>query len=1321
MKATRIIGGIFLVLIAGVVFAQGIPQLINYQGRLTDDTGLPVDGTTVDMEFSIWDKEITVESVIDESAIMNGTSPIALSHQDLVPGTEVVTAVGGVPTYETPRDYLMDYINGTITRVPTGFILDGQEVEVDYDWTDYGSQLWSEPQAGVLVTGGIYNVILGSVNPIAPSFLSGSMLYFEMKVEGETLLPRSLLTSVPFAHKAASVPDSSITSAMIADGTITGSDIDLQTITGSNIADETITSTQIQDLSIAGSDLQNDSLGTDQIQDIYVLNTGDTVTGDLQVDGNEYVGLDLTVTGGNIGLGTAPDALYGIVNDSFFAPDYGAYLFGATRGIQAFWSPNMGVHYAYLASQNYGVYARSGNSGETGNMYGGQFSGYSDDSATGVSGQAFGFGTQSAYGIQGFAANYSSGPAVGGYFDAVDLGTGTHYGVYSSATSSSPIAAYGVYGVGINSLTGPAYGGYFITASSGTGPHYGVHGYGLGNSASPSCGVTGQAVNISTGDAYGGFFDVSVSGTGIHYGIYASAEDYAGWFQGGQVHIGDAGTVDYLDSDGDLYVEDALEVDGAAYFSGGLEAPGAIDASDVNFNYAGSTSPGGAAIDLDCADCVDGTEVAFNYAGSASEGGAASDLSCTDCVSASEAEFNYAGSTSEGGAATDLSCIDCLNVTEIEDIYVLNSGDTMYGDLTLSSSDLLLPDSSSQIRFTHASSGYLMNVENSTNSGIYYDATNNYWSWIQSGITRGRIDLDNGYLEASQFRDMDNASYYLDPSSMTSGRMYGNLQIGNGSPSDDDNIYFDQNSEYLRWEDANARFSFSDDISAESFYDFNNTTYYLDPSALTSGRMYGNFQIGYGSSSDDDYLYFDQNSEYLSWTNAATEFYLTDDLHVSGDMIVTGGDVYNDSAYLMISADDNVYVVMDNNNDDPDTRAIIFGKNSRSAPTEIMRIQENGNVGIGTTVPGAKLDIRSSGTGDILNLYDGATEVVTVIDGGNVGIKTTTPGATLDIRNSGTEDILNIYDGASEVMTVIDGGNVGIGTNSPGYQLEVRTSDQERAIVGINTRAGVGNSGIYGAAVAGYDEQIGVRGYAYIYSALDYDGYGVYGEADCDDSAGSGVDGYGGYFRAYANGFAYGVYAYADSDNASTYGIFASTGGGPDPYAGYFSGDVHVSGSLSKGMGSFKIDHPLDPENKYLMHSFVESPDMMNVYNGNVLLDSNGEAWVELPEWFEALNRDFRYQLTCIGGFAPVYVQEEISGNQFKIAGGEPGMKVSWQVTGIRQDAFAEANRIQVEVEKSEEDKGKYIHPEVFGKAEELGIDYKHKVKHKDKEKKSSD
>ncbi|UCE17607.1 MAG: hypothetical protein JSV84_12065 [Gemmatimonadota bacterium] len=157
----------------------------------------------------------------------------------------------------------------------------------------------------------------------------------------------------------------------------------------------------------------------------------------------------------------------------------------------------------------------------------------------------------------------------------------------------------------------------------------------------------------------------------------------------------------------------------------------------------------------------------------------------------------------------------------------------------------------------------------------------------------------------------------------------------------------------------------------------------------------------------------------------------------------------------------------------------------------------------------------------------------------------------------------------------------------------------------------------------------------------------------------------------------------------------------------FVSDVLQVQGILSKPAGSFKIDHPLDPENKFLYHSFVESPDMMNIYNGNVALDESGEAWVELPDWFGALNKDFRYQLTCIGGYAPVYVAEKIQSNRFQIAGGHSGLEVSWQVTGIRQDAYAEANRIQVEEDKSPEQRGTYLHPECFGKPESYRLSYK--------------
>lgn len=149
-------------------------------------------------------------------------------------------------------------------------------------------------------------------------------------------------------------------------------------------------------------------------------------------------------------------------------------------------------------------------------------------------------------------------------------------------------------------------------------------------------------------------------------------------------------------------------------------------------------------------------------------------------------------------------------------------------------------------------------------------------------------------------------------------------------------------------------------------------------------------------------------------------------------------------------------------------------------------------------------------------------------------------------------------------------------------------------------------------------------------------------------------------------------------------------------FAGKFIGNVDVQGTLTKSAGTFKIDHPLDPARKYLSHAFVESAEMKNIYDGLVVLDACGEATVELPRWFEALNRDFRYQLTCLGGYAPVYIAEEIQDHRFKIAGGKVGMKVCWLVTGIRQDAYAQTHPLIVEQEKGEQELDSYRHPELY-------------------------
>jgi hypothetical protein len=147
-------------------------------------------------------------------------------------------------------------------------------------------------------------------------------------------------------------------------------------------------------------------------------------------------------------------------------------------------------------------------------------------------------------------------------------------------------------------------------------------------------------------------------------------------------------------------------------------------------------------------------------------------------------------------------------------------------------------------------------------------------------------------------------------------------------------------------------------------------------------------------------------------------------------------------------------------------------------------------------------------------------------------------------------------------------------------------------------------------------------------------------------------------------------------------------------------GNLFVTGFVSKGGGGFLIDHPLRPGSDYLEHSFVEGPERLNVYRGTIALDERGRATVRLPLDMNALNTDLSYQLTPVGAPAPglhVARRATDTGTSFRIAGGVPGQLVCWQVTGVRQDAWAQANPLRVERRKPRAHQGRYLHPEALG------------------------
>jgi hypothetical protein len=353
-----------------------------------------------------------------------------------------------------------------------------------------------------------------------------------------------------------------------------------------------------------------------------------------------------------------------------------------------------------------------------------------------------------------------------------------------------------------------------------------------------------------------------------------------------------------------------------------------------------------------------------------------------------------------------------------------------------------------------------------------------------------------------------------------------------------------------------------------------------------------------------------------------------------------------------------------------DDNPLVISTNGKEA----VHIDQSGNVAIGTQIPQVKLHVK--GNRIRLESSDASHTLDLRADG-----------AALDIESNGAPLWLN----GTKQPTFLNpnGGNVGIGTIDPKVPLHVK---------GNRTRLeSVDGNRTLDLRADGSALDIESKGAALFLNGTQQPTLlnpfgGNVGIGMIDPRFPLHVNGP---VLIQGTGFGLAMVVFGQSFNVGTSvtdEIVVRVGG-------------EIWGYLKKSGGGFSIDHPLDPANKFLNHGFVESPKMKNIYDGIVTLDGNGEATVEMPDWFEQVNEEYCYQLSGIGSPSPnLYVAEEIANNRFKLAGGVGNQKVCWQVTGIRKDPWARKNSLPVEEEKLDKERGYYLHPELYNQPEERSL-----------------
>jgi hypothetical protein len=254
-------------------------------------------------------------------------------------------------------------------------------------------------------------------------------------------------------------------------------------------------------------------------------------------------------------------------------------------------------------------------------------------------------------------------------------------------------------------------------------------------------------------------------------------------------------------------------------------------------------------------------------------------------------------------------------------------------------------------------------------------------------------------------------------------------------------------------------------------------------------------------------------------------------------------------------------------------------------------------------------------------------------------------------------------------------------------------SSAGEVIVGRQSGSGCGANGCagIGAVVGRHDGPggYGVRGFV----TDPAGGIGVIGQSGISGGTGTGVRGE----NVNANNTGFGVEGTTVGAGAGIHGTETSSNAAA--LAGLFDGNVRINGDLTVTgtKTGFRIDDPRDPAQRTLSHTPVETDALTVVYTGNVRTGRDGRATVRLPAYATTIAGHWRYQLTPIGRFGQAIVAREVRRGSFAVRTEHGSTKVSWTVTGLRRDAFARAHPFRAEQAKVGAERGRYLHPELYG------------------------